>query len=197
MFIKNFYLQYDNFKLHIPSCELSDKGVSVVHGPSGSGKSSLLRALAGLEPRARLEWQLGDVNLSQLSVPDKKLGVVFQDLFLFLHLTGWQNILFAARARHVQKAEAKIKALVEALDLAPCVQQKCSQLSGGQQQRVALARALVGEPRVLLLDEVFSALDAVCQKKVWQLLLKQKVPVILFSHTPCPQALCHVDLQSF
>ena len=79
MFIKNFYLQYDNFKLHLPECQLSDTGVSVVYGPSGSGKSSLLRALIGLEPRARFEWYLRDLNLSQLSVPDKKLGVVLQD----------------------------------------------------------------------------------------------------------------------
>ena len=197
MCIKNFYLKYSNFTLCIPECQLSDKGVSVLYGPSGSGKSSLLQALVGLEPRARYQWHFQGVDWAVQPVPNRRLGVVFQHLALFLHLTGWQNIMFAARARRVKNAASKAQALVRALGLEGCVQQVCSQLSGGQQQRVAVARAIVGEPRVLLLDEAMSALDHECRQQVWHLLQQQTVPVLMFSHTRHEQAVCHIDMQQF
>ncbi|WP_431218399.1 ABC transporter ATP-binding protein [Leifsonia xyli] len=131
-------------------------------GPSGCGKTTALRALAGLE-----RVDSGSILIDGRDVTDeptnrRDLGMVFQSYSLFPHLTSGQNVEFGLRMRKVAAAERRRRA-AEALDLVGLdhhVDRYAHQLSGGQQQRVALARALVTEPRVLLLDEPLSALDA-------------------------------------
>lgn len=131
-------------------------------GPSGCGKSTLLKSIAGL-----LEVQTGDVVVDGNSVNDllpEKRGtvIVFQDLRLFPHMTVEKNIAFSMELKKIPKAiqKERVKQLLKEVQLEGFEKRKIKEMSGGQLQRVALARALAAEPRVLLLDEPFSGLDA-------------------------------------
>ena len=131
-------------------------------GPSGCGKTTALRVLAGFERPDSGEVHVDGENLSRLPAQRRGMGMVFQSYSLFPTMTARDNVAFGLRVRR-QAAAARRKTADELLDivgLAPQASQYPHQLSGGQQQRVALARALAIEPRVLLLDEPLSALDA-------------------------------------
>ena len=131
-------------------------------GPSGCGKTTALRVLAGLEQPDSGEITINGEDVSRLPTNRRDLGMVFQSYSLFPHLTAGQNVEFGLRMRRVAGGERR-KRTSEALRLVGLEQHSARfahELSGGQQQRVALARALVTEPRVLLLDEPLSALDA-------------------------------------
>jgi molybdate transport system ATP-binding protein len=137
-------------------------------GPNGAGKTTALRALAGLvrlaAGRIALDGAILDSVDPERHVPPEHRGVgfVFQDYLLFPHLSTLENVAFGLRATGVPRAEARERALawLERMSLAAFAEVKPGRLSGGQAQRVALARALVGEPRLLLLDEPLAALDA-------------------------------------
>jgi sulfate transport system ATP-binding protein len=135
-------------------------------GPSGSGKTSLLRIIAGLERADRGRLRIGGIDAAALSVQERRIGFVFQHYALFKHMTVADNIGFGlrvrARAERPSRTEiqARVQALLERVQLDGLGQRYPAQLSGGQRQRVALARALAIEPRLLLLDEPFGALDA-------------------------------------
>ena len=136
--------------------------VLVVIGPNGAGKSTLLRAIAGLEPgRVRV----GDADWTDLDVPRRRVGYVFQDQSLFPHLSALDNVAFGPRARGRSRADAERVARhwLERLGIADLAGRRPRELSGGQAQRVAIARALATEPDVLLLDEPFSGLDVSVQ----------------------------------
>lgn len=148
------------------SLTIADGEFVAVLGPSGSGKTSLLRILAGLDqPDAGSVYRDGE-DLLALDARRRGVGLVFQHYALFPHMTVAQNVAFGLRVRpwRQRPRAAKIKASVEELlrrvELESFAQRYPSQLSGGQRQRVALARALAIEPRLLLLDEPFGALDA-------------------------------------
>lgn len=134
-------------------------------GPSGSGKTTILRLIAGLETPDSGEILINSRNATTLRPGERNLGYVFQNYALFSHMTVFENIAFGLRVRSRSKRprEAEIRETVERLlamvhleGLGPRLP---AQLSGGQRQRVALARALAVEPRILLLDEPFGALD--------------------------------------
>ncbi|WP_338565451.1 ABC transporter ATP-binding protein [Microbacterium paraoxydans] len=131
-------------------------------GPSGCGKTTLLRVLAGLEGAEEGTVLLGGGDVSRVPTNRRDIGMVFQSYSLFPHLRVVDNTAFGLRRRGVGKTEAARRALdaLALVGLADLADRFPHQLSGGQQQRVALARALVTEPRVLLLDEPLSALDA-------------------------------------
>jgi molybdate transport system ATP-binding protein len=147
--------------------EVADGEVLAVLGPNGAGKSTLLRVLAGLLPP-----DSGSVVLDRTTVWDddaahapahrRALGMVFQDHLLFPHLSVTDNVAFGLRTRGVRKADARrtADAWLSRVGLNGLGGRRPAQLSGGQAQRAALARALVGDPRVLLLDEPLSSLDA-------------------------------------
>lgn len=184
--IKNIFRDYGDFVLDVPSWDIPESGITALSGPSGSGKTSLLRLLMGLEPCPGFEWWYREIDLAQLSVAERKLGVVFQSYELFPHMTAEKNILFAAEARKVLKPRERFERLVETLKLQNCLETKAHRLSGGEKQRVALARALIGEPRWLLLDEPFSALDEdlkfEARSLVKKLVQEWNVPTILVTH---------------
>jgi len=132
-------------------------------GPSGSGKSSLLRSIAGFEtPQSGTIYLRDQVACSsEINVPpeQRKVGMLFQDLALFPHLTVKENIAFGLLGRSKNAVSKTVVELLDLVGLSGFANRYCHQLSGGQQQRVALARALAPEPGLLLLDEPFSSLD--------------------------------------
>jgi sulfate transport system ATP-binding protein len=135
-------------------------------GPSGSGKTTLLRLVAGLENPTAGRLLFGGEDATSVPVRDRRVGFVFQHYALFRHLTVAENVAYGLRAkpRRARPSEADIRRrvgdLLALVQLEGLAQRYAAQLSGGQRQRVALARALAVEPRVLLLDEPFGALDA-------------------------------------
>ncbi len=139
-------------------------------GPSGSGKTTLLRSVAGLEFPEAGEVFFGDTNAADLTLRERRIGFVFQHYALFRYMTVMDNIAFGLRARPRRTRPTAAQIHDRVLELLALVQldgleaRYPSQLSGGQRQRVALARALAIEPRVLLLDEPFGALDAKVRK---------------------------------
>jgi len=159
----------DNVSLKVESGEL----VALL-GPSGSGKTTLLRTIAGLEfpdpGNARVLFY--DEDVTSIPASARKAGFAFQHYALFRHMTVFENIAFGLRVRPKtsRPPEAEIRERVEKLlkliQLEPMAKRFPSQLSGGQRQRVALARALAVEPKVLLLDEPFGALDAKVRKEL-------------------------------
>jgi iron(III) transport system ATP-binding protein len=131
-------------------------------GPSGSGKSTLLRAIAGFGPIPGGRIKIGDDDVTRLPPRTRNVGMVFQSYALWPHMTVRKNVAFGLEERKTPAPEIRVRVdealtLVGLLDLS---ERRPSQLSGGQQQRVALARTTVVEPRVLLLDEPLSNLDA-------------------------------------
>jgi sulfate transport system ATP-binding protein/putative spermidine/putrescine transport system ATP-binding protein len=187
--VQNLKRDFGDFQIEIPRWEILDEGVTALWGPSGSGKSTVFRMLLGLEKGdPGFVWQFSDLNLAALPTPERRLGVVFQGLELFPHMTARENILFAADSRRRDQAEATqhLRELVSVLVLQSCLDRKVAFLSGGEKQRVAIARALIGQPRILLLDEPFSALDADLRKEARSLVRsaieREKIPVILVTH---------------
>ncbi len=142
------------------SLEVPDGSVLAVLGPSGCGKSTLLRAIAGLEltQRGRIGWDGTDLS----GTPTHKRGfaLMFQDGQLFDHLTVARNVGYALRLRRVRDLDRRVAELLELVGLPSYGERLPGTLSGGERQRVALARSLAVEPRLLLLDEPLSALDA-------------------------------------
>jgi len=131
-------------------------------GPSGCGKTTALRLLAGLEEADGGRVVIDGEDVTAVPANRRDVGMVFQAYSLFPHMVAWENVAFGLQMRKVEPAERKRRAL-EVLDLvglAPYANRYATQMSGGQQQRVALARALAIQPKVLLLDEPLSALDA-------------------------------------
>jgi sulfate transport system ATP-binding protein len=144
-------------------------------GPSGSGKTTLLRILGGLEQADQGTIRFADMNWLDMPARERKAGFVFQHYALFRHMTVAKNIAFGLevrpRAQRPRRAEikARVHELLSMMQLDGLGDRYPSQLSGGQRQRVALARALAIEPRMLLLDEPFGALDAKVRKelRIW------------------------------
>lgn len=144
-------------------------------GPSGSGKSTLLRMIAGLEiPDEGGEILLTGEETRSVSARERNVGFVFQHYALFKHMTVWANIAFGLRMRKVPKGRIRerVAELVQLVQLEGLEGRYPSQLSGGQRQRVAVARALAPEPKVLLLDEPFGALDAKVREELQEWIVR-------------------------
>jgi sulfate transport system ATP-binding protein/putative spermidine/putrescine transport system ATP-binding protein len=189
--VENLFKSYGDFKIDISSWEILDEGVTVLWGASGSGKTSVFRLLMGLEAaNPSFKWTFKDHDLAKLKTPQRRLGVVFQTLDLFPHMSAEQNILFAAKARGIplEQAYENLKELTDVLQMKTFESRPVSVLSGGEKQRVAIARALSGEPRILLLDEPFSALDQDLRQEsralIKRVIEKKKIPTLLVTHDP-------------
>lgn len=165
--IEHVSRQFGNFQaVDDVSLDIQTGSLVALLGPSGSGKSTLLRLISGLEqPDQGRIWLTGR-DATHQSVQDRRVGFVFQHYALFKHLTVRKNIAFGLEISKKPKARIKhrVEELLELVQLSGLGDRYPSQLSGGQRQRVALARALAVEPKVLLLDEPFGALDARVRK---------------------------------
>ena len=162
--LKNIRKTYDNNKTVINNVnlEIKDKEFVVLVGASGCGKSTLLRMIAGLEDITSGEIFIGDKKVNDIPPKDRDIAFVFQSYALYPHMTVRENIAFGLKMRKVPKAEIdkKVQEAAEILNLSEYLDRKPKQLSGGQRQRVALGRAIVRNPKVFLMDEPLSNLDA-------------------------------------
>ena len=142
--------------------EVSDKEFIVLVGPSGCGKSTTLRMIAGLEDISEGDLFIGGKRMNDVEPKDRDIAMVFQSYALYPHMTVYENMAFALKLRKVPKEEIdkKVREAAEILDITQYLERKPKALSGGQRQRVAIGRAIVREPKVLLMDEPLSNLDA-------------------------------------
>jgi sulfate/thiosulfate transport system ATP-binding protein len=169
--IKNVSKKFGAFNaLDDVSVEAEAGSLLALLGPSGSGKTTLLRVIAGLETPDSGSVFYEDEDVTSQSARERNIGFVFQHYALFRHMTVFDNVAFGLKVRGVPKAQIrdKVRQLLALVRLDTLERRLPSQLSGGQRQRVALARALAIEPKVLLLDEPFGALDAKVRQELRQ-----------------------------
>lgn len=194
------YLSIDNLCFSYPNAEeqtISSFTISIekgevisILGRSGSGKSTILRILAGLEYPSDGSFTIDGqeiFNKQAFIQPEKRgIGMVFQDYALFPHMTVEKNILFGLSHLSKEERKKRLKEVLELVELTGFEKRYPHQLSGGQQQRVAIARALAPNPKLLLLDEPFSNLDAELQNKIRKdlrdILKKANITSIFVTH---------------
>jgi multiple sugar transport system ATP-binding protein len=147
----------ENFSLEIGSGEFM-----VLLGPSGCGKTTVLRCIAGLTDITSGEIRIGDERVNKLPPKDRDVAMVFQNYSLYPHMSVYDNIAFPLKMRRLQKNQIddKVKKIADLLNIRDLLKRKPKDISGGQMQRVALGRALVREPKIFLMDEPLSNLDA-------------------------------------
>lgn len=160
---KNVVKKYDqNTVVHDLNLEIKDKEFLVLVGPSGCGKTTTLRMIAGLEEITEGELYIGEHLINDVAPKDRDIAMVFQSYALYPHMSVYENMAFGLKLRKIPKAEIdkRVKEAAEILDISHLLDRKPKALSGGQRQRVALGRAIVREPKVFLMDEPLSNLDA-------------------------------------
>lgn len=162
--LKDICKSYDNGFNAVKNVNINieDKEFVVLVGPSGCGKSTTLRMIAGLEEISSGELYIGEKVVNEVDPKDRDIAMVFQNYALYPHLTVYDNMAFALKLRKMPKNEIdqKVKEAARILDLEKLLDRKPKALSGGQRQRVALGRAIVRNPKVFLMDEPLSNLDA-------------------------------------
>ena len=162
--LKNVWKVYDKEVEAVRdfSLNIADREFVVFVGPSGCGKSTTLRMIAGLEEITKGEIYIGEELVNSVAPKDRDISMVFQNYALYPHMTVYDNIGFPLRMRKMPKSEIdrRVRQAAEILDITELLKRKPKALSGGQRQRVAIGRAIVREPKVFLMDEPLSNLDA-------------------------------------
>lgn len=162
--LRGIYKKYPGDVLAVSdfNLEIKDKEFIIFVGPSGCGKSTTLRMIAGLEEISEGELYIGDKLVNDVAPKDRDIAMVFQNYALYPHMTVFDNMAFGLKLRKTPKDEIKrrVEEAARILDIDHLLDRKPKALSGGQRQRVALGRAIVREPKVFLLDEPLSNLDA-------------------------------------
>ncbi len=173
----------DNF-----TATFEDGQLVVLLGPSGCGKSTMLNMLSGILPVSSGKIYFDNDDVTDLQPQDRGIGLVFQNYALYPHMTVLENIAFPLEIKKVKKAERieKAKEMARLVQIEEYLDRRPSQLSGGQQQRVAIARALIKDPRLLLLDEPLSNLDArlrlVTREEIRRIQLETGVTTVFVTH---------------
>lgn len=164
LLFKNIYKIYPGDVVAVKdfNLEIKDKEFIVLVGPSGCGKSTTLRMVAGLEDISKGELYIDDQLINDVPPKDRDIAMVFQNYALYPHMTVYDNMAFGLKMRKFSKADIdkKVKAAAKSLGIEELLDRKPKALSGGQKQRVALGRAIVRDPKVFLMDEPLSNLDA-------------------------------------
>ena len=162
--LKGIYKKYPGGVVAVSdfNLEIKDKEFIILVGPSGCGKSTTLRMIAGLEEISDGELYIGDRLVNDIAPKDRDIAMVFQNYALYPHMTVYENMAFGLKLRKTPKEEIRrrVEEAARILDIEHLLERKPKALSGGQRQRVALGRAIVREPKVFLLDEPLSNLDA-------------------------------------
>ena len=153
--IRGLTARLGQFELRDVSFEIPDRGYGVVIGPAGSGKTTMLEAIAGVVPALKGEIRLNGHPVTSQAPDERGVGLVYQHGYLFPHLSVVENLRYGARD------EATVDELVRRLDIGPLRERDVRALSGGERQLVSLARTLARRPAVILLDEPFSAVDPI------------------------------------
>src|SRR5919201_937857 len=155
---------FDDGTVAVSDLNLSveDGALMVLVGPSGCGKTTSLRMVAGLEEITAGHVRIGDRVVNEVAPKDRDIAMVFQNYALYPHMTVFENMAFGLRLRKVRKPEvtSRVEDAAKFLELYDLLRRKPGQLSGGQRQRVAMGRAIVRQPKVFLMDEPLSNLDA-------------------------------------
>lgn len=146
--------------------DVRDGEIVSILGPSGSGKTTLLNIILGITAPTAGRILYNGEDITGTPMERRGFNVVFQDYALFPNLNAWQNIVYGLKNRPAVSTREEVESLIRLLGLSEHLQKRIDQLSGGQKQRVALARTLVMKPKILLLDEPFSALDGVIKESV-------------------------------
>ena len=170
--IENLTVEVSDFSLNITGLEIEKGSYTVVLGPSGSGKSTLLETIAGFRKITSGKIYLEGKDITFLPPEERRIAVVFQDYLLFPHLNVFENIAFGLKKMTKLRIDEEVKRIAEKLKIDHLLDKFPYALSGGEKQRVALARALVVKPKLLLLDEPFSALDPTTKERLRKLTQK-------------------------
>lgn len=162
--LKNIYKVYPGNVTAVSdfNLEIDDREFIVLVGPSGCGKSTTLRMIAGLETISSGELRIGDRLVNDVAPKDRDIAMVFQSYALYPHMSVYKNMAFSLKLKKMEKDEIdkRVREAAKILDIEHLLDRKPKALSGGQRQRVALGRAMVRNPKVFLLDEPLSNLDA-------------------------------------
>ncbi len=186
--IKNLDFTVDNFNLKIDVLDLSEHKITAVMGPSGSGKTTLFQVLIGIYQPQNWQWNLNQIEMHNLNIEHRQLGVVFQKNELFPHLSAAENIKLIMKSRNANSKQDQqlLEKYKSDLKLENCWQTRAENLSGGEAQRISLLRAVMSKPRLLLLDEPFSALDSELKseaRKITADVIKNlNIPTLLVTH---------------
>jgi ABC-type sulfate/molybdate transport systems ATPase subunit len=184
--VHSLTVQVPGFTLRDVSFEVPAGGLGIVTGPTGAGKTTLVEAIAGVRRAMSGAVALHGVDVSALPPEGRDVGLVYQAGWLFPHLTVRENVAYGARQ------ERSVAAVVEALQLATLFDKPVRTLSGGERQLVALARALAREPRTLLLDEPFAAMDSALRGRIRETVLSHAsargMTTLLVTHDPTEAA---------
>jgi len=190
--IARFDVAYPDFRLHV-ELDVPASGILALFGPSGSGKTTLVRCLAGLERAPNGYLSLGDDvwqdESDKIYVPisRRSIGYVFQDARLFPHLSVRSNLMYGLNRTPSEQRRVSVEQVVDMLDIEPLLDRRSYKLSGGEQQRVAIGRALLTSPRLLLLDEPLSSLDAERKREILpfihRLYRELQIPIVYVSHS--------------
>jgi iron(III) transport system ATP-binding protein len=171
--LENLKFKYDGMEDYFIdgfSLEIGEGEIIALLGDSGCGKSTILRILSGLEERVSGRIEIGGKTVLDERVfvePERRnVGMVFQDYGLFPHMTVEQNVVYGLKGMSKLEKKARLKEVLELVNLKDVEKRYPHELSGGQQQRIALARAIAPKPKLLLMDEPFSNLDAALKKKI-------------------------------
>jgi iron(III) transport system ATP-binding protein len=184
--IKGLRKGLGNFHLGPLNLEVNDAQILVVLGRNGSGKTTLLNLIAGILQTDEGEIFLDKNLLNGISLEKRKIGYVFQRLYLFPHLDVFSNITFGLQSRKNSELVIKTKEMISILGIEQLLSRKIQSLSGGEQQKVAIARTLLTKPRLLLMDEPFSNIDVTIKyaliQEIKTIVHDLKIPTIYVTH---------------
>ncbi len=164
--IHDLSLKIKNFKLENINLKLNKKDYLTVIGPTGSGKSILLETIAGFYKPDRGKILIDGEDVTNYPPERRKISIVYQDFALFPHMTVLENIVYGLKKVKKNYSRSEVEEIAERLGILQLLNRKPETLSGGEKQRVAIARALIVKPKILLMDEPFSALDCVTREKL-------------------------------